>query len=196
MRPGDGDGTGWCEDQKPLARMHTVAMRPNLEYLFTVYDAPILTVLLPSAQQRSDMVLQENGWLEVRIDMEPRKVASRAEQKLKEYHNDAVGSRLSPFRMAYLHAMIDSLAHFGTPLLVRLPVADEMLALEDATTPHFDAVMESTARSKGIRYLNLLRTPRNWSYTDGHHLAADEARTASTLIANALLEDRRRSGTP
>jgi hypothetical protein len=196
MRQSDGDGAGWSEDQKPLARVHAVAMRPNPEYLFTGYNAPILTVLFPGTHQRSDMVLHENGWLEVRIDLSPRKVAWRTEEKLKEYRANAIGSRLSPFRMAFLHAMIDSLAPYGTPLLVRLPVPDEMLAIEDATMPQLDAVMESTARSKGIQYLNFTRMPGHWSYTDGNHLTADETVKVSAAIGGFLLRGKQAKGTP
>ncbi len=190
MRHGDGDGTGWSEDDKPVALVHSVAARPNLEYLFTVYNNPILTILFPSEQQRSDMVLHENGWLEVRIDLSPRKVAWRTEEKLKEYRANAIGSSLSPFRMASLQAMIDSLAPYGTPMLVRLPVPAAMLAVEDGTMPHFDAVMERTARSQGIRYLNFTRLPDHWSYTDGNHLTANETGKVTTAIGEFLIQSR------
>lgn len=196
MSPGDGDGTGWAEDAEFLSRIRCVSCRPNLEYLFGEYSSPILTILFPSNQQRSDMVVRDDGWLEVRISMDSAEVHRREREKRIEYGEAARTMRLSPYRVACLNDFIDSLAPYGTVLLVRLPVQEEMLAIEHGAIPHFDAVMERTARSKGIRYLNRSADDRLWNYTDGHHLTADDARPVTMAIAQALLEARQQPAAP
>ncbi|HRD51405.1 MAG TPA: hypothetical protein PKY96_02035, partial [Flavobacteriales bacterium] len=189
MKPGDGDGTGWAENEQALARLRTMSMRPNIEYLLTEYDKPILTPLLPGPDKESDMLLHENGWLEVRINMDSAKVARRTAQKLKDYRRNAKVSRLSPLRVACLMQLADSLSPYGTVVLARLPVSAEMLAIEDEIVPHFDAVMHRIAHAKGILYLNYARDPGHWIFTDGNHLAAVEAGRLAALIGANLRKD-------
>lgn len=189
-RAGESDATGWPEDERFLAKLRLVSMKPNVEYLLTAYQKPILTIAWPRAErQQRTMRVHPDGWLEVRLPMDSASVAKRERDKLREYRaTHAPGLRVSEERIAWLERTITLVRPHGRVLLVRMPVGAGMLALEDSLAPGFSARMEAVAREQGARFLDLTLHPGPWRFTDGHHLEPGSAAEASRLVAEALTE--------
>ncbi|MBL7940528.1 MAG: hypothetical protein JNL43_14300 [Flavobacteriales bacterium] len=171
-----------------IATMKCVNMDPNIEYLLTVYDQPLLSILFPDRNSSGGrMLLHEDGWLEVEVPMLPAEVEKRTQAKLKEYRTQRLpGAAISAVRTGYLALTIDTLQEHGTVLLVRLPVDPRMLALEDSFAPHFNKLMQAVSRSKGVEYLDFSGEGSSWAYTDGNHLAPESGAGVTAVIAEHL----------
>lgn len=176
------------DDRSFLASMDCVNMDPNIEYLLTAYDKPLLRIVLPDPRQPTgQLTLHEDGWLEVDLPMSPAAVEKRTVGKLKEYRQERFpGTALSAMRAGYLAMTIDTLKQHGTVLLVRLPVGPRMQALEDSLAPHFSGFMDKLSRSKGVGYLDMTAADKPWEFTDGHHLASPSGTQATITIAEHL----------
>lgn len=171
-----------------IAEMDWVNMDPNLEYLLTVYKKPLLEIVLPDPRQpEGPMVLHEDGWLEIDLPMLPADIEKRTQAKLTEYRTTRLpGATISPQRMGYLARTIDTLQHYGTVQLVRLPVDPRMLALEDTLAPHFSRYMQALADLKQVGLLDLTNNGAAWEYTDGNHLTPESGAKVTALIADHL----------
>lgn len=191
-REGSTEGYEGEDDWSFLASMDLVNMDPNIEYLLTEYDKPLLRIILPDPRvDAGKLTLHKDGWLDVAVPMAPEDIEERTLNKLNEYRTERVpGQALSAMRLGYLSLLVDTLKQHGTVLLVRLPVGARMRALEDSLAPNFNAVMDKMARSKGSNYLDMTQDERDWTFIDGHHLASSSGSDATIAIAQALLSSR------
>ncbi len=171
-----------------IAEMDWVNMDPNVEYLLTIYKKPLLEIVVPDPRQpASPMVLHEDGWLEIELPMLPKDVEKRTQGKLNEYRTTRLpGATISARRVGYLALTIDTLLHYGTVQLVRLPVDSRMLALEDSLAPHFSRYMQALADMKQVDLFDLTRNSSRWTYTDGNHLTPESGAKVTALIADHM----------
>jgi hypothetical protein len=99
----------WEQGGSFVARMWSVNMDPNVEYLVQEYPHPFLTILTHGRSQRKEgLLLHEDGWEEVNIDVGPEMVAKRIQgRSLPFYERLLATDTLSELRVAYLRKTID-----------------------------------------------------------------------------------------
>jgi hypothetical protein len=167
-----------------LDKLEFVAVSPNVEYLVTSYGKPMIELL---TRNDSSIYLHEDGWLEVSVDMKPQKIADRTQRKMDHYRNTLPSYKLSETRLESLKELIAYLQNRGEVYLVRLPISDEMMNLEDEFFPDFDRMMEDLSTRYQVPYFNFTSSNEDYIYTDGNHLWKGSGAEVSRQLGDSIL---------
>lgn len=161
--------------------------RPNYEYLVQRYPYSWGKILFDPFQKK-EMLLHENGWLEIDIPMDSMAIAQRTQAKLAQYRDDVLPSyEPSAARMAYLRKTIELLQTHGEVLLLRLPVHPSMLEIEDEYQGNFDELMCALAKTYAIPYWKSNEAAANYIFTDGNHLSKESGTELSQELVDSIL---------
>lgn len=183
------------EESSFLGTVEQVTIRPNFYYLLNFYEGRNVEILTKKGENYhgEDLYVHDNGWYQVRlVDSESRK-QERIKSTLKSYERikeEYVG--LSKARMEYLRKTIEYLQNFGTVYLVRLPIQEEMLMIEDDLLPNFDTVIETLSNKMDILYINGTKQNLDYDYIDGHHLDIASGKAYSIVLANEIKKHNKR----
>jgi hypothetical protein len=162
------EGERFTEKGKHLDRMHFFNNDPNLEYLFTSFDGPLIKLWAEPSKYN----LHEDGWLEVGgdadVDLESRQ--GTIDKGKSNYEKVFQTKRLSQVRINAFKELLTTLRANKNVYLVRFPVSAEMLEMEQNFCPEFDSLMETTASAAGIDYLNYSMVSPVYITNDLHHL--------------------------
>ena len=169
-----------------LGKMHFFNMNPNYEYLILDYSKGWgSNVLEYYGAHPSEVTLHTDGWLEVVKPMDDASIKARTDAKLKHYREVALPGRvMSAKRLADLETLITTLDQHGDVYLVRPPVVDELLEIENQLSPDFDSAMQFMAEKTHAKYLSMLPFAKDITYTDGNHISRNSAQYATALLAN------------
>ncbi len=176
------------EDALALGRMWSFIGTPNYEYLTRyatagwgsfiggpLHDADTLTLLHP------------DGWLQINAPMDVLSVRKRTERKLEHYRKVQLPASIpSQERFAGLRGTVALLKPHGRVVLVRLPVSDAMLELENQLWPDLSDRLAALAAEQGAEFLDLMPERGLCSFTDGNHLDTLSARSISERSAKYL----------
>lgn len=183
------DSLNFRERGSFIDKTHFVNMKPNMEYLTESYEGMNINILLNKVRkgEYQTYFTHENGWLEVTIESDlisrenrtAKKIESYIEQ-LKEY------SGMSKNRVYYLKKTIDLLKNHGRVFIVRLPISEAMLKIEEQLIPEFDAIIEDIAQDYKIEYINGMLLRHEYQYTDGHHLDIESAKAFSDYLRRRI----------
>lgn len=112
--------------------------------------------------------------------------------KVNNYLNNDVykHGQISPGKIKNLNAIIDFLEKDGKVYLIRLPIRNEMLQLEDTLCPDFNRIMTELAFKQAIPYINLMVYNQKFRTTDGHHLWEGEIVEFNYLLKQVLSENK------
>ena len=83
----------------------------------------------------------------------------------------------------YLIETIVYLQKYGQVYLVRLPVCEEILQLENLLIPNFSEKMTTIAMQNNIPFLDFTELENNFNYIDGIHLTQNSGKEVSEMIA-------------
>jgi len=177
------DDALFAEKGKHLDRMHFFNNDPNLEYLFTSFDGPLIKLWAEPSKYN----LHEDGWLEVGGDAHVDPIARQVtiDKAKSNYQKVFLTKRLSQDRIAAFRELLATLRPIKNVHLVRFPVSPEMLKLEHDYCPEFDSLMETMANAAGIDYLNYAKESDVYVTNDLHHLNKKFGR----LFTKKLSED-------
>lgn len=157
--------------------LRSVSSRPNVEYLLRFFNrtwiSPLPTHVFVNSSGRSVVT---------GIKRSPAMV----ESKLRTYREMASHYSYSPASEDVFVRLIDRLKLRGDVFVVRMPVAQEMVALEDSLMPGFSARMDSVALAHGARFLDLIR--ESYETNDGNHLTKEEGDRFSEALAERMLK--------
>ncbi len=159
--------------------------RPNFEYLARCYEDSFYKIAWNHFREKN-LLLHDDGWLEVTVPMDPASVARRTRSKIEEYRGVFPQNRLSETRLEALEQTIQLLLPRGRVYLIRLPVCDELRQCEEASSPQFDARLAEIAARNGVCYLNLFPESGQYATTDGNHLGKESARQVSQEILRRI----------
>ncbi len=180
------DITLFRENGLMLDKMKVVDMHPNFFYLMQFYDEPYSHLLAGAHDE--ELVLKENGWLEVNVPMDSANIKRRTESRMKDYREKVKPSYApSNLRMTYLESTIKFLQEHGQVYLVRVPVSIEMKSIEDEYYPNFDFRMEELSSKCDVPYFNLRESEKECTFTDGNHLSKASADKVSAQIGERIL---------
>lgn len=169
----------FIENKRILATTPFVNSNPNYWYIFNNFQGNLDKII----HNPSALLLHENGWLEIDVKMDTTSVAQRLQSKLDIYENENLPRyAFSTVRFDYLKKTIDYLNQFGKVYLVRLPVHQKILAIEDRFMPDFnEKIKEIKPLTRG--YLDMTPNHQKYQYTDGNHLYKDSGNEVTREIA-------------
>lgn len=170
------------EKETFMGKLHSMNGWINLEYCLHYFSAQYMEILLKKFSTTNSK-LHKDGWFEVNIAMDPDQVENRINDKVLEYNKLAESYRFSKIRFNYLVKTIEYLKSQGKVYLVRMPVHQRLLEIENELVPNFNEILKPVIYSNQIPYLDF--TPKNdaYSYTDGNHLYKEDAKIVSGQIA-------------
>ncbi len=177
--------TAFRENELPLGILRMVNQNPNFEYLLRAYTDSYYRIALEHRFQH-DRLLYADGWLEFDYNFSDATVQRLTQSTVARYDAYFAGQQFSPQRLHWLDETVRYLSGHGTVVLVRLPIAPEMLTLETDFLPDFDVQMQKLAAERAVPYLNFTLAPAERYLTqDGHHLSL----AASQKVSQDILQD-------
>jgi hypothetical protein len=172
------DSLNFREVNRILDNTTFVNMDPNYFYLIKNLKGNYYKVLYGNW----NTFLHENGWLEVNISMDSTSVNNRTNSKIENYTKNLQQYKFSSIRFEYLIKTISYLNQYGKVFLVRLPVHERMLDIEQQLMPDFNKKMkELIPITEG--YLDLTPKHEDYQYTDGNHLYHESGKIVTEEIA-------------
>lgn len=179
------DSLAFPERERCLGNTLNVTSKPNFTYLKNNLGGRYYQILMPKLKV---VTLQDDGWLEVGVDMSSEAVAKRRKGKVAEYRNGIVRqTTFSAVRYASLRATIRYLSEYGKVYLVRLPVHPEMAVVDEEMDLAFRQRMADLAR-EADGYLDMFPLNDRYVYTDGNHIALASAAEVSAYVATWIRE--------
>lgn len=138
--------------------------------------------------------VQTNGWLPNRGVLTPEQIQRAIDRKVSNYREDKVIGKIWPDEEK-IHALVRTVAHlknfFATSqvILIRPPVSEKMLDLENEWFPDANSTFDKLAKSNDITFID---ANANWKYrndsmfNDGHHMNIKGATEFSRFMAESL----------
>lgn len=184
---------GYRETDNFLDNTHFVALNPNIEYLIESYSKSYINIF----KDRSKVGLNEtffveaDGWLHVTLSPNGKNILERTNNKISRYQELLSRySSPSPYRLESLENTIRFLKQHGQVYLVRMPISDAVLGIEDELLSDFNDVMYAIAEETGVVYFNMMPDRDFYSYTDGNHLDQASGRQFSINLAQLIMDSR------
>lgn len=170
------------EKETFMGKLHSMNGWINLEYCLHYFSAQYMEILLKKFSNTNNK-LHKDGWFEVNIAMDLNQVENRINDKVLEYDKLAESYRFSKIRFDYLVKTIEYLKSQGKVYLIRMPVHQRLLEIENKLVPNFNNILNSVIQTNQVPYLDF--TPKNhaYRYTDGNHLFKEDAIKVSGQIA-------------
>ena len=169
------------ENELCVGNTPMVDSKPNFQYLFNNLSGKYADILLKDI--KSSMFLHENGWLEVTISMDSTKVKKRIDSKIENYRENLSKWKYSSLRLEYLKKTILFLKNYGKVYLIRLPVHERMMKIENELTMNFDEKIKKVV-PLADGYFDMTPSNIKFNYTDGNHLHKKSGRLVSEEIVN------------
>ncbi len=180
------DSLSFREIKLALGNTKIVNIKPNPFYLMNNRDQRFYDLII---DKQSDFFLHDDGWLEVNIALDSLKEED-VDKKIKTYRKGMLRkAQFSKTRFKYLLKTINFLNAYGEVYLVRLPIHEKMMTVDNALMAHFNEdIEEAITLSKG--YLDLTTMNKDFHYTDGNHLHKSSGKIVSNIIANWIDKNR------
>ncbi len=164
-------------------------LNPNVEYLLRSYDKPFYNILIPGD---TNVFLHQNGWLEISVSMDSARVKNRTTNKIDHYANLQNSYAYSSARLKHLEKTVNYLSAFGEVYLVRIPVCEGILQVENRLMPRFNDLIDSISTRTNVLYFDLMEMNDSLVYTDGNHLYKESGKLVSQALADSILNHRKR----
>lgn len=164
--------------------LHIVNMNPNVEYLFrniNMDQSLLFDLINPHPDSLIAFRPHPDGWGErlKRSDTPEAEVIQKLSEMLTR-------RTFSKERQQVLRELITYLKKYGDVVLVRLPVAPEVYAMERIWNTDFDPTMEKYALEDGVFYLNYIDRGDAYEFSDPQHLLNTGAQAFSKDLAADL----------
>lgn len=174
------DSTSFREAKLMLATTSDVNCSPNFEYLYNNLGGKYHKILFPI---NSKMYLHDDGWLELNLRTDSITINKRTKARIKHYRTKTLLQyHFSEFRLKYLIKTIEKCNKYGQVFIIRLPISEQMMDIENKLMPDFDTkIKEAIVLSKG--YLDMTKENNSFTYTDGNHLYKKSGKIVSKKIA-------------
>ena len=97
--------------------------------------------------------------------------------------------RVSTLRIRNLKRIISYLQKDGKVYLIRLPVVEEMLNMEEEIFPYFDEEIGEISDNYKLKYINLMGLNKKLRYLDGNHIWNRDVKFISNCIKDSVLDN-------
>lgn len=179
------------EDERFLAYTTNVNSRfINYRYLINYYKGRYLELIKSFILTRRNKhpnyyTIHDDGWLEINVSMDSEDVNMRTKEKIESYRDLKQKRSFSQYRYDYLIKTIKYLRKYGVVYLVRLPVCDDILIIENDFMPNFNSKMNAL-NEEIDGYFDLTTQDLQIMYTDGNHIYRESAIEVTKLLANNI----------
>lgn len=177
------DSLQFRENESPVGEIEDVTASPNFEYLIFHYPEQYIYLLTRKINYVSQGKVHEDGWVATNLPAGPEMVEYRTRLKVKSYTKQVKRYQFSEARLKYLEKTISFLKQHGDVYLVRLPVVEPILELENSIVPDFEQKITKVAEKHDLNFLDLSKKPEKYTYDDGNHLDERSGKLASKHIA-------------
>lgn len=181
--------SSWCkesdninqfrENKLFLSYIKNVNSSPNFEFIYK-YDQSPYTLFF----KKTNMLLHNNGWLEVKIDKDKisKKSIIKKEETYRQKHLPR--TRFSTVRFQYLQNTINYLNQFGEVYLVRIPIHEKILQVENDLNFDFN---EKINQLRGYKsYYDFTHLHDQFTYTDGNHLHRSSSKEFTKILVSII----------
>lgn len=183
------DSLNFREVNLTLSRIKNTSQDFNFQYLWDAFEYQYVNIPL-KRMLKPKMKLHEDGWLEMNLPMDTHSLKKRHEQILNVYKNDYFPVyQFSQNRFDYLKKTINLLKENGEVYLVRLPVHQDFLDLENQYLPQFNDLMQEIMNDVDVYYFDMSPLANSYNYIDGNHLDNESAEKVSNEIRNWIDND-------
>lgn len=171
-----------------------VNTNPNFEYIIESYQEQYIK-LITNKYRKGDyqtFFVNADGWLEVTIVSDMFSQDYRVNNKLKTYtgYLKKYNKGLSNYRLDYLKKTIQLLQNHGKVLLVRMPIDNRMLELENQLSEGFDSIIIELSEDVNSSYINGTAYNSDYKTTDANHLTIASGKKFSRFIADSIIKLR------
>lgn len=179
------------ETKHSLVEQWTYTGEPNYEYLARHMQSGWGSLIGGPLKPGSDLaLLHDDGWLEIGVSLNVDSVADRTIKKIAYFREVQLPrNRPSAQRLDALESTIELLRSHGEVAMVRLPVCDSILAIEDQVWPGFEQRMGQLAAKHGVPYWSLMPERDLYTYTDGNHIDRIAATQVSMDLGRRLARE-------
>ena len=176
------DSLNFRDNNSYLAAISNPNQKINYQYLFKYFDESYYKMLT----KNPTAFLHDNGWLEVTLPIDQQSMERRTGFTLNSYKDKMENYNFSSLRYTYLLKTIEYLKKYGQVYLVRLPVHQELMEIENQLMPNFDQDIQLAIDLSG-GYLDMSSNNGIYEYTDGVHLTKESGRLVSEKIGEWML---------
>ena len=186
------------ENSRFLPKITIPDANPNINYLLSGYEDMYVKILY----NKSFMFLNDNGWLEVYINNYKNKLISTTthrsfyfdslrhvkhfEASITRYLNKTKTYKYSQLRLEYLKKTIKFLKTRGEVYLVRLPVHNDMIEIENSIMSDFNSTMTTISNDFSIDYYDLTYLNSSCNFNDANHLNRESTTFVSKELAKKI----------
>ena len=174
-----------------LDKTNWVNLYPNISHLLKNYNKHFIN-LYNESMQPLNMVLHANGWLEIKVDLSVESIQARTKRKNRDYREvKAPSFQISALRLIYLEKTIQFLQSHSKVYLVRLPIGEQILQIEDDIYADFNSYMHQLETKFHIPYFNFTKRVNDYIYVDGNHISSKSIPTISNQLADSIFSYER-----
>lgn len=154
------------EEGKPPHNMNYVNHSPNFEYFIKNFEYFHFKSIIKRKSK-----LHKDGWLEEsNLPKDSVMLNSWKKSQIKMYTDTAKKWKKSDFRLNSLESLVNYLGRFGNVVLLRMPIDQKIVAIEDSYWRSFDLDISKIATNTNTLYLNMTRDSNTYKTYDGNHL--------------------------
>lgn len=176
----------YLEDDDFVAKTSFVNTHPNIEYLLESYASKNNAIITNKSRKGlyQTFFVHDNGWLEVSIESDMISNKLRTDNKIESYKKRKLKYKgFSEYRSDYLKKTIKLFKEHGDVFLLRIPVIDEMLEIENELVPDFNDIINDISEEYKVPYINMMPFNKEYNYTDGNHLTVESGKKFSLDLA-------------
>lgn len=172
------------ETELEIGKLTFFNSNPNYDYLLNSYKSSMFNLIRLKYSKNKNLFLHKSGWLEVDISLSDSDLKRGIKEKILVYKNKIKNYKISDIRLSYLEKTISLLSKHGKVILVRMPIHNDMLIIENEFDVGFNERMEVLKRKYDIPYL--VYQDENYIFPDGNHLYKDSGKQFSEKLANDI----------
>jgi len=163
-------------------------MNPNLEYFFGGLQYPNMHLIASKLIcDKEPTFVNEFGRLVINLKYDSLNILKKMKNKLKIYESKYRNEVIDSTRFFYLNETVNFLSKKGKVYLVRLPISNQMLSLEEKLISDFDGKMDDV---QNANYINLKSLSNDLITTDGNHLHNKFTGTITNILADSIKNDQ------
>lgn len=155
----------YSEQNSPPHNMYFVNSNPNFEYFIKNFRYFHFRTIISQTVE-----LHKDGWVEDRnIPKDPATLKDWKNRQVNMYKGYSKSWKKSSIRIKDFKILINLLQENGRVVLVRMPVDNEIAAVENDFWAGFDHDMANVSSEMNVKYINFIKNNKYQTY-DGNHI--------------------------
>lgn len=176
----------FAENERFISDVKNVNVSPNYQYLKEWFNKSYYEIVLMRLKDNLSK-LHEDGWFETTGDMRESTLNSNRELMVAFYQDYLTKYSYSSKRYEYLQETISYLKSKGSVFLVRMPLHQDILEIENKLDPEFNSKMRFLEEKYEVPYFDYNKCSINLKFKDGLHLTIKSAKDFSNLLSKNIL---------